>query len=250
MNVSAYEGPRFLTGDVQVTHKSLPGDECEMLSKIHQYYTLPKGLIEWFNIPKLKLPPDGPRMNEIDKAKSNRTKLAIVLSTVLVFILIVVLILSRNMDGIREFLLRSGMIGLVICVGLYGLLGASPIPSEPLTVLLSALYGPFYITIVATLGNLLSALVEYYIGRKIGDVSDFENRRQKLPFGLGKIPADSVIFLIVARFLPGYGAKFISIISGIYHVRLWRYAWTTILSTLIGAAIVAYGGFGILNLFK
>jgi uncharacterized membrane protein YdjX (TVP38/TMEM64 family) len=189
-------------------------------------------------------------MNEIIKAKLDRTKLAAVLITVLVIILIVILILSRNIDGIREFLLTSGKFGLVICVGLYGLLGASPIPSEPLTVLLSALYGPFYITIVATLGNLLAALVEYYIGRKIGDASDFEKRRQKLPFSLGKIPADSIVFLIVARFLPGYGAKFISVLSGIYHVRLWRYIWTTLLSTLIGAAIVAYAGFSILNLFK
>ncbi len=173
-----------------------------------------------------------------------------VLVTVLVIILIVILILSRNMDSIRAFLLRSGKIGLVISVGLYGLLGASPIPSEPLTVLLSALYGPLNITIVATIGNLLSALVEYYIGRKIGDASDFEKRRQKLPFGLGKIPADSVVFLILARFVPGYGSKFISVLSGIYHVRVWRYTWTTILSTLFGAAVVAYGGFGILNLFK
>jgi uncharacterized membrane protein YdjX (TVP38/TMEM64 family) len=184
------------------------------------------------------------------KAKIHRTKLAVVLVTVLVIILIVILILSRNMDSIRAFLLRSGKIGLVISVGLYGLLGASPIPSEPLTVLLSALYGPFNITIVATLGNLLSALVEYYIGIKIGDASDFEKRRQKLPFNLGKFPADSVAFLILTRFLPGYGAKFISVLSGICHVRLWRYIWTTVLSTLIGAAIVAYGGFGLLNLFK
>jgi len=172
--------------------------------------------------------------------KQNRTRLAAGLITILLVILIVVLILSRNMDVIREFLVRSGKIGLVISVALYGLLGASPVPSEPLTVLLSALYGPGYITIVATLGNLLSALVEYYIGRKIGDISDFEQRRQKLPFGLGKIPTDSVLFLIVARFLPGYGAKFISVFSGVYHVRLWRYIWTTVLSTFIGALVVAH----------
>ena len=186
----------------------------------------------------------------IRKTKIDRTKIAVTLVVVLVVILIVILILSRNMDGIRAFLLSSGQFGLVISVGLYGVLGASPIPSEPLTVLLSALYGPFNITIVATLGNLLSALVEYYIGVKIGVASDFEARRQKLPFGLGKFPADSPAFLILARFLPGYGAKFISVFSGIMHVRLWRYVWTTVLSTLIGAAVVAYGGFGLLNLFK
>ena len=201
--------------------------------------------------PGLKRPLSSAAMAEIlRKAKIDRTKLAVVLVVVLVLVLIVILILSRNLDSIRAFLLSSGQIGLVISVGLYGLLGASPIPSEPLTVLLSALYGPFYITIVATLGNLLSALVEYYIGVKIGDASDFEKRREKLPFGLGKFPADSVAFLILARFLPGYGGKFVSVFSGICHVRLWRYTWTTVLSTLIGAAIVAYGGWGLLNLFK
>ena len=184
------------------------------------------------------------------KAKKNRTKIAVTLVTVLVVVLIIILVASRNMDAIRAFLLSSGQFGLVISVGLYGLLGASPIPSEPLTVLLSALYGPFYITIVATLGNLVSALVEYFIGLKIGDASDFEKRREKLPFGLGKFPANSVAFLILGRFLPGYGAKFISVFSGICHVRLWRYIWTTVLATVLGAAIVAYGGFGILNLFK
>jgi uncharacterized membrane protein YdjX (TVP38/TMEM64 family) len=202
-------------------------------------------------IPGLKLTPVGPTVAELlRKAKIHRTKLAVGLVVVLVFVLIVILILSRNLDNIRAFLLSSGQIGLVFSVLLYGLLGASPIPSEPLTVLLSALYGPLNITIVATLGNLLSALVEYYIGVKIGNASDFEKRRQKLPFGLGKFPADSVPFLILARFLPGYGAKFISVFSGIMHVRVWRYVWTTVLSTLIGAAIVAYGGFGLLNLFK
>jgi len=199
----------------------------------------------------LKPPPASPAKAEIlSKAKTNRTRLAVVLVTVLILVTIVVLVLSRNLDSIRAFLLSSGQIGLVISVGLYGLLGASPIPSEPLTVLLSALYGPLNTTIVATLGNLLAALVEYYIGLKIGDVSDFETRRQKLPFGLGKHSPDSVAFLILARFLPGYGAKFISVLSGIWHVNLWRYIWTTVFSTLIGAAIVAYGGFGLLSLFK
>ncbi len=189
-------------------------------------------------------------MNDVKEPKPNRTRPAAVLFTVLIVILIVILLLSRNLDGIRQFLLNSGQIGLVISVLLYGLLGASPIPSEPLTVLLTALYGPFNTTIVATLGNLLSALVEYYIGRRIGYVSDFVNQRHKLPLGMGKFPVNSVIFLFIGRFLPGYGAKFVSVISGIYHVKLWRYTWTTVLSTLIGAAIVAYGGFGILELIK
>ncbi len=189
-------------------------------------------------------------MAEIIDEKNNRTRLAVILVTTLILVLIAILVASRHMDGIREFLVRSGKIGLVISVGLYGILGASPIPSEPLTVLLSALYGPEYITVVATLGNLLSALVEYYIGRRIGDISDFEKRRQKLPLGLGRFPVNSVLFLLAARNIPGYGSKFVSVLSGVYRVPLWRYTWTTVVSTLFGAALVAYGGFGILNLLK
>jgi len=59
-----------------------------------------------------------------------------------------------------------------------------------------------------------------------------------------------VIFLLAARFVPGYGSKFVSVFCGVYHVNLWRYFWTSALSTLFGAALVAYGGFGILNLIK
>jgi uncharacterized membrane protein YdjX (TVP38/TMEM64 family) len=152
------------------------------------------------------------------------------------------------MVRVREFIAQSGWIGLVVSIGLYALLGASPIPSEPLTILLSSIFGPLSATLIAGTGNLLAALIEYYIGEHLGNVASFEKRRKNLPLGLGRFPVESPVFMIAARMLPGYGPKFVSVICGVYRVPLWRYIWTAAIPTFLGAAIFAYGGFSLLSL--
>jgi uncharacterized membrane protein YdjX (TVP38/TMEM64 family) len=149
-------------------------------------------------------------------------------------ILVLIFFISREMETVRAYIRHSGWIGLLVSVGLYGLLGLSPIPSEPLTVLLSTVYGPITATLVAGTGNLLAAWMEYSIGERIGNIASFEKRKEDLPFGLGK--------------LPGYGPKFVSILSGIYHVPTWRYLWTAAIPTFAGSFLFAYGGFELLNL--
>ena len=167
--------------------------------------------------------------------------------TILV-ILLLIIILSRHLETIQNFIRQSGWLGLLISIALYGLLGLSPIPSEPLTVMLSTVYGPLTATLVAGTGNLLAAVIEYILGERIGNIASFEKRREKLIFGLGKLPVNSIPFLLAARMLPGYGPKFVSVMSGVYRVPVWRYLWTAAIPTYVGAAIFAYGGFGLLNL--
>ena len=164
-------------------------------------------------------------------------------------LLVVIFASSQDMSGIRDVISRSGWFGPVIAVFIYGLLGASPIPSEPLTLFISATYGPLVATIVAGLGNLLAALVEYVIGRTIGAATDAEKGRQKLPFGLSKVPLDSPIFLIGARMIPLYAPKIVSLLSGAYRISIWRYLWTTAVVTFAGAALLSYGGYGVIHLF-
>jgi uncharacterized membrane protein YdjX (TVP38/TMEM64 family) len=163
---------------------------------------------------------------------------------------VLIFVAYRDMKNIEVFIQKSGWVGMLVGIGIYGLMGASPIPSEPLTVFLSSVIGPFQATIITGLGNLLAATVEYMIGMHVGNAASFDQRKEKLPFGLGKMPVDSVPFLLLARMIPGYGAKFVSLICGIYRVPLLRYVWTTGITTIIGAAVFAYGGFGILQLGK
>jgi uncharacterized membrane protein YdjX (TVP38/TMEM64 family) len=174
--------------------------------------------------------------------KTQPTRVLIISILVLMVILFFV---SREMESVKDFIRGSGWIGILVSVGLYGVLGASVIPSEPLTILLSTVFGPFWAMMVAGAGNLLAAVIEYYLGAQLGDATSFAERKSKLPFGLGKLPIDSPAFLIAARMFPGYGPKLVSVLSGIYRVPIVRYIWTAAIPTFIGAAIFAYGGFGL-----
>ncbi len=158
--------------------------------------------------------------------------------------------LSRELATIKTFIVDSGPYGIIISILVFGLLGATPIPAEPFTILLSTIFGPFWSMIATAVGTLLSALVEYYISARIGHVANFETWKEKLPFGLGKAPVDSPAFLIGARVVPGYGSKFVSLVSGFYKVPIVRYTWTTFIATMLGAAITAYGGWKIVDMLS
>jgi uncharacterized membrane protein YdjX (TVP38/TMEM64 family) len=172
----------------------------------------------------------------------------------LTFILVIAAILgalriaTAEYTQVKTLIQNSGPFGMFISVILFGILGATPIPSEPLTILLSTIYGPFLAMIVTSIGNLLSALVEFFIGHGLGNVTNFEEWKSKLPFGLSKFPVDSPIFLTGARMIPGYGSKFVSLVAGFYRVPIWRYIWTTFIATFWGAALTAYGGYHLIRL--
>ena len=154
-------------------------------------------------------------------------------------------------QDISKFLTIVGKypaLSIVISLSLYALLGATPVPSEPLTLLLITLYRPIVTVLIVTIGNTLAALLEFFIGGNIGDLAEFEKRKAKLPFHLGEIPLQSPLFLLLARMLPGFGPKFVSMACGIYKVRLSTYTWTTLISNLIGAVMVVAGGYGLLKL--
>jgi len=104
--------------------------------------------------------------------------------------------------------------------------------------------------LLATVGNTLAAIIEFYIGGGIGDLTDFEQKKGKLPFNLGKLPINSPVFLLLARMLPGFGPKFVSVVSGVYQVQMGTYLWTTVVANLLGAAMIVLGGTGLFALIR
>jgi uncharacterized membrane protein YdjX (TVP38/TMEM64 family) len=160
-----------------------------------------------------------------------------------------VMLVAQHMAEIEGTVRSYGVAGPVLIIVLYGLLGASPIPAEPLTLINGAVFGPVLGTLIAGTGNTLAAVIEYYIGAGLGSAAEFQKRRARLPFGLGRFPVHSPLFLIGARMIPGYGPKLVSVMAGMYRVPMWRYLWTSAVPSFLGAAIFAYGGFGLLKLF-
>ena len=133
----------------------------------------------------------------------------------------------------------------MISIFVYAALGTTFIPSEPLTLLIGAMFGPWVAVLVSWIGNTLAAIVEYYIGQRIGSAANFMEKKEKLPFGLGKLPVDSPWFLIGGSAIPLDGAKAISVVAGVYHVPMLRYLWTTAVTILFGSLVFSFGGFGL-----
>ncbi len=173
----------------------------------------------------------------------------IVIALSFVFAIAMVIFIARNRALIEGIIHRLGAFGPILSLVLYAVLGMSPIPADALTLINGAVFGPVWGGLVAWAGTTLAALVEYYMGTRIGSAAEFERRKNELPLGLDKLPVESIWFLIGGRMLTGAGSKIVSFTSGIYRVPLPRYLWTTALTMLFGAVLFALGGFGLLNIF-
>lgn len=192
-------------------------------------------------------------MTELTPKKKNpesRKKTLITLFTSLLFMVVIGLIVAFDFEKIKTYISHAGVWGLVISVFVYAALGMTFIPSEPLTLLLGAMFGPWVAMLTSWIGNTLAAIVEYYVGKNIGSAANFLEKKEKLPFGLGKLPVDSPWFLIGGRAIPLYGAKAISVVAGVYHVPLFRYIWTTAVTIFFGSLMFSFGGFGLGKLFN
>jgi uncharacterized membrane protein YdjX (TVP38/TMEM64 family) len=184
-----------------------------------------------------------------DSPKGKKPLSVKTLVTSVLFLAAIGLILAFDFQKIKNYIAGAGVWGIFIAIIVYGLLGFTVIPSEPLTVLIGAMFGPWVATLASLAGNTLSSMAEYTVGRRIGNATNFMNQKEKLPFGLGKLNPDSLAFLIFARAIPGFGGKAVSIISGVYKVKFWRFMWTAFVTLIVGSAVFAFGGFGLEKLF-
>jgi len=174
------------------------------------------------------------------------------LGTILAFLLFIVVVyfLAKHSGFVTEILHASGAWAPIVAILIYPALAPTPITTDPVTIIMGVTYGPLIGAGIALVGNTLAALVEYYLGHRISKSANFEKSKEKMPFGLGRLPVNSVPFLIFGRMIPGYGGKIISILAGAYKVPIKRYIWTTLVTNLLGSIILAYGGFGLVETIK
>ncbi len=149
--------------------------------------------------------------------------------------------LKFTLEDAQTFIKQNPGQTLIISLLVYILFGFTFLPSFPLTLFIAVLIGPFQAALVATLGNTLAAFFEYQVGKTIGDVVDFEDKKSKLPFGLGKLPVKSPFFMLAVRSIPA-GTRGVSIMCGAYNVPLSTYMTTTFSMYFISSVFLAYGG--------
>jgi len=144
-----------------------------------------------------------------------------------------------NLDDIIAYIQQNPGQALILSLIIYIAFGFTFLPSVPLTIFMAVLIGPLQAAIIASFGNTIAALVEYQIGRSVGDVVDFEEKKTLLPFGLGKLPIDSPFFMLAARAVPA-GTRAYSMVCGAYQVPLPTYAWTTFIMFLINSTALTF----------
>jgi len=176
----------------------------------------------------------------IDKKKLGKLSM-------LLFIVILAIILATTfkINEAKTFIQQNQEQTLLISLFIYVIAGISFLPSTPLTIFIAVLVGPFQAAAVAAVGNTLAAFIQYHIGKSVGDVIGFEEKKSKLPLGLDKLPVHSPLFMLTARSVPA-GTKAYSMVCGAYRVPIPVYLWTTFVMFLINSAVLAFIGVSIL----
>ena len=155
--------------------------------------------------------------------------------------------INYNMADVKAYIEDNPSQTILISLIIYISFGLTFLPSIPLTLFIAVLIGPLQAAIVATIGNTIAALLEYQVGKTIGDVVDFEENKAKLPLGLGKLPIDSPYFLLAARTIPA-GTRGFSVVCGAYQVPMVSYLWTTTTMFFLSSLFLAYGGTELIKL--
>ncbi len=191
-------------------------------------------------------------MNDLSKTEDRKSQRQKLMKTILIMVLfaaIIGVIAAFDLEKIKVLIQQAGVWGIGISILVYGALGLTFVPSEPITLLIGALFGPWVALLTATIGNTLAAIVEYFMGHRIGSITNLKEKKASLPFGLNKLDIGSPLFLIGVRMIPGYGPKIVGMFAGVFHIPLWRFIWTTVIPVFLGSAIFAFGGFGLSSLF-
>lgn len=174
-----------------------------------------------------------------------------IIRTVLIAVIVglsIFVSLNYNLVDIKSYIQQNPRQTILISLLIYVSFGLTFLPSIPLTLFIAVLIGPLQAALVATVGNTIAALLEYQVGKTIGDVVDFEKIKAKLPFGLGKLPIKSPYFLLAARSIPA-GTRGFSVVCGAYHVPLLSYTWTTFTMYLISSMVLVYGSIELIKFF-
>lgn len=177
----------------------------------------------------------------------NRENLARFSLILVVLILAIIFAIKFDLQTIKDFIKTHTSQAILISIVAYILFGLTFIPTFPLTIMIAVTIGPLQAALIAGFGNTVAAFWGYLFGKSVGDIMAFEEKKSKLPFGLGKLPIKSPLFMLAARSVPA-GSRAYSMVCGAYEVPIPTYLWTTSLMFFLNSAFLSYGGAKLLNL--
>ncbi len=180
----------------------------------------------------------------VNISKDKRLKISLLVGVVIIGLFFTTFFRFEHFHSLIE---NNTYLAILISLLVYAILGLTFIPTSPITLFLVFLIGPLMAALVAIFGTTISALVEYKVGAALGDVFNFVEKKNHLPFNLGKLPIHSPYILLFGRLVPG-GVRGLSYVAGAYQVHMNLYLITTITMNTLSAFFIAYGGERLINL--
>jgi uncharacterized membrane protein YdjX (TVP38/TMEM64 family) len=152
------------------------------------------------------------------------------------------LALNGNFGGLRGYIRGLGTEGLALLSALMLAHALIFYPTEIVTATAAYVYGFPLGLLFVTCGWLASALLAYLLGRVIGRPllrrvlgSRFDSLERALDRG-------GILLLLSARLVPIVPFSLVGYAAGAARVRVWRFAWTTVVGFIPLTALVAYLG--------
>lgn len=147
-----------------------------------------------------------------------------------------------SLAGIRTTL---GPSAPLVTVPIHIVVSLTPFPSDVITIANGAVYGFLLGAVLSWVGWWLAALIEFTIGRRLGDETNLAAQRDKMPAWIRRFPVDHPVFLIFGRQIPGAGGHITTLLPGALGVSYRRFLWCSALGIIPGAVTLAAFGAGI-----
>lgn len=152
------------------------------------------------------------------------------------------LVVQGNFSGLRSFIRGLDVGGLALLLALMLLHALIFYPSEIITATAGYVYGFLPGLAFVVPGWLVSGLVSYVLGRILGRPLLRKLLGRRFASLEGAIQRGGVPLLLAGRLIPIVPFSILGYAAGAARVRVWTFAWTTVIGFLPLTAAVAYLG--------
>jgi uncharacterized membrane protein YdjX (TVP38/TMEM64 family) len=152
------------------------------------------------------------------------------------------LVVQGNFGGLRGYIRGLGLGGLALLLALMLIHALIFYPSEIVTATAGYVYGFLPGLGFVMLGWLASGLLAFVLGRILGRPLLRTVLGRRFTSLEGAIDRGGIPLLLAGRLIPIVPFSILGYAAGAAHVRVWRFAWTTVVGFLPLTAAVAYLG--------
>jgi uncharacterized membrane protein YdjX (TVP38/TMEM64 family) len=118
-------------------------------------------------------------------------------------------------------------VAIPLATALFALVASAPFSvTDALAIMNGVVFGRFWGSIIDILGIIFAAMIGYWINRHATHLLDLHKAISKLPAWVKRFRVGSPMFLIVVRFIPGFGGTVATATAAAFKVPLWIHVVT------------------------